>query len=80
MEESSSVEGNDSISQNPQFWKGLFLLAILLNLVAIFTSDLGLDAHVEGAYVETENGWALDWGDVRTEDPQASLSLNHICS
>ena len=72
MEESSSVEGNDSISQNPQFWKGLFLLAILLNLVAIFTSDLGLDAHVEGAYVETENGWALDWGDVRTEDPQAS--------
>ena len=72
MEESSSVEGNDSISQNPQFWKGLFLLAILLNLVAILTSDLGLDAHVEGAYVETENGWALDWGDVRTEDPQAS--------
>nr|MCS5535011.1 hypothetical protein [Candidatus Poseidoniales archaeon] len=76
MEESSPVPESDSFFQQPQFWKGLFLLAIVLNLVAIFTSDLGLDAHVEGAYVETEDGWALDWGDVRTNDPQASDPSN----
>ena len=72
MEEGVSVSNRDSFFQQPQFWKGLFILAIILNLVAIFSSDLGLDAHVEGAYVETEDGWVLDWGDVRTEDPLAS--------
>ena len=54
----------------------MFILASILNVVAIFTSDLGLDAHVEGAYVETDDGWALDWGDVRTEDPLASAPAN----
>ena len=72
MEEGVSVSSRGSFFQQPQFWKGLFILAIVLNLVAIFSSDLGLDAHVEGAYVETEDGWVLDWGDVRTEDPLAS--------
>ena len=72
MEESGASDGDEPLYKQDRFWNGLFILAILLNLVAIFTSDLGLDAHVEGAYVETENGWALDWGDVRTEDPLAS--------
>ena len=72
MEEGVSVSKRDSFFQQPQFWKGLFILAIVLNFVAIFSSDLGLDAHVEGAYVETEDGWVLDWADVRTEDPLAS--------
>ncbi|MDE0574405.1 MAG: hypothetical protein OSB32_02335 [Candidatus Poseidoniales archaeon] len=76
MEEAIAVSDRDSFFQQPQFWKGLFLLAIILNLMAIFTSDLGLDAHVEGAYVETENGWSLNWGDVRTEDPLASDPSN----
>ena len=76
MEESIPVSETNAFFQQPQFWKGLFLLAIVLNLVAIFTSDLGLDAHVEGAYIETEDGWALDWGDVRTDDPQASDPSN----
>ena len=76
MEESIPVFESDSFFQQPQFWKGLFLLAIVLNLVTIFTSDLGLDAHVEGAYIETEDGWALDWGDVRTDDPHASDPSN----
>ena len=72
MEEGYSGSESGSFFQQPQFWKGLFILAIILNMVAIFGSDLGLDAHVEGAYVETEDGWVLDWGDVRTEDPLAS--------
>ena len=58
--------------ETERFWNGLFLLAIVLNVIAICTSELGLDAHVEGGYVESENGWVLDWGDVRTEDPLAS--------
>jgi hypothetical protein len=76
MEEGVVDSGANSFFQQPQFWKGLFIFAIILNIVAIFTSDLGLDAHVEGAYVETEDGWALDWGDVRTEDPLASDPSN----
>ena len=76
MEEGVVDSGANSFFQQPQFWKGLFIFAIILNIVAIFTSDLGLDAHVEGAYVETEDGWALDWGDVRTEDPLASDPAN----
>jgi hypothetical protein len=72
MEESGTSDEDEPLYKQYRFWNGLFILAIILNLVAIFTSDLGLDAHVEGGYVETENGWALDWGDVRTEDPLAS--------
>ena len=72
MEESGTSDEDEPLYKQYRFWNGLFILAIILNLAAIFTSDLGLDAHLEGAYVETENGWALDWGDVRTEDPLAS--------
>jgi len=55
-----------------RFWNGLLIIAIVLTVFAIFSSELGLDSHVKGAYVESENGWVLDWGDVRTEDPLAS--------
>ena len=72
MDASATSAESDSLYNTERFWHGLFLLAITLNLVAILSSDLGLDAHVESAYVETENGWALDWGDVRTQDPLAS--------
>ena len=63
---------NRPFYSHPLFWKGLFLIAIILNGYAILNSDLGLDSHVKGAYVESENGWVLDWGDTRTEDPLAS--------
>ena len=72
MDEESTSAESASLYNPKRFWHRLFLLAIILNLAAIFSSDLGLDAHVEGAYVETENGWELDWGDVRTDDPLAS--------
>ena len=69
--EEGQSEGGALYAQ-PRFWHGLFVVAIILNAYAIFISDLGLDKHVEGAYVETEDGWVLDWGDTRTEDPLAS--------
>ncbi len=72
MDDAETSIESTSLYNQERFWHGLFLLAIILNLVAIFSSDLGLDAHVEGAYIETENGLELDWGDVRTEDPLAS--------
>ena len=72
MAEPETDEENVSFYSHPQFWQALFVMAIVLNVFAIVASDLGLDAHVEGAYIETENGWALDWGDTRTEDPDAS--------
>ena len=70
-EEDSRQEGEVFYAQ-PRFWQGLFVIAILLNVYVVLNSDLGLDSHVEGAYVETEEGWVLDWGDTRTEDPLAS--------
>lgn len=76
MEEAATSDESKPLYSQARFWNGLFLLAIIVNLMAIFTSDLGLDAHVEGAYIETENGWALDWGDVRTEDPLASNPMD----
>ena len=72
MAEPETDEENVSFYSHPQFWQALFVMAIVLNVFAIVASDLGLDAHVEGAYIETENGWALDWGDTRTEDSDAS--------
>ena len=57
MEESGASDEDEPLYKKYRFWNGLFILAIILNLVAIFASDLGLDAHVEGAYVEIENGW-----------------------
>ena len=57
---------------NDRFWIGLLATAILLNLFAIYNSDLGLDVHVKSAYVETDGGYVLDWGDTRQADPDAS--------
>ena len=70
-EAEASTKGSPLYSQE-RFWNALLVFAIVLNVFAIFSSELGLDAHVENAYVESENGWILDWGDVRTEDPLAS--------
>tara|TARA_Y100000766_G_scaffold197308_1_gene169729 strand:+ start:1448 stop:2875 length:1428 start_codon:yes stop_codon:yes gene_type:complete len=58
--------------KNDRFWIGLFAFAIILNLFAIYNSDLGLDVHVKSAYVEEEEGYVLDWGDTRQSDPDAS--------
>ncbi|SVC84868.1 uncharacterized protein METZ01_LOCUS337722, partial [marine metagenome] len=55
-----------------RFWQGILLLAVLLNIYALVTSDLGLDTHQKMAYVEVEGGYALDWGDIRLENPNAS--------
>ena len=57
---------------NGRFWIGLLAFAVLLNLLAVYNSDLGLDVHVKSAYVETEDGYVLDWGDTRQSDPNAS--------
>jgi len=55
-----------------RFWQGILILAILLNIYALATSDFGLDTHQKMAYVEVEGGYALDWGDVRLDNPNAS--------
>ena len=72
MGEEESLPEDGPFYEQPRFWQGLFVVAIILNVYVILNSDLGLDAHVEGAYVQTEDGWVLDWGDTRTEDPLAS--------
>ena len=45
-------------------WKGLLVLGLLLNIVACFSSDLGLDTHVKMA-VDADGG--LPWGDLRPD-------------
>ena len=72
MDEAVALTEDTPLYSQERFWNGLLIIAIVLTVFAIFSSELGLDAHVEGAYVESENGWVLDWGDVRTEDPLAS--------
>ena len=57
---------------NDRFWIGLLAVAVLLNLLAVYNSALGLDVHVKSAYVETEDGYVLDWGDTRQSNPDAS--------
>ncbi len=57
---------------NDRFWIGLLAVAVLLNLLAVYNSDLGLDVHVKSAYVETDDGYVLDWGDTRQSNPDAS--------
>lgn len=54
------------------FWKSVLFLGIILNLLALIVSDNGLDYHVKSAYVEVEEGYSLDWGDVRLDNPNAS--------
>jgi hypothetical protein len=50
--------------EDDRFWQKLLILGILLNILACFTSDLGLDTHVK--MVVDEDG-ALPWGDLRPE-------------
>ena len=50
--------------EDDRFWQKLLILGILLNILACFTSDLGLDTHVKMAV--DEDG-ALPWGDLRPE-------------
>ena len=57
---------------NGRFWIGLLAFAVLLNLLAVYNSDLGLDVHVKSAYVETDDGYVLDCGVTRQSDPEAS--------
>jgi hypothetical protein len=72
MDDKQSLPRGDAFYEHPRFWQAMLVIAIMLNVYVILNSELGLDAHVEGAYVESENGWVLDWGDTRTEDPLAS--------
>ena len=72
MGDKQSQPREGALFEHPRFWQAMLVTAIMLNLYVILNSDLGLDAHVEGAYVESDNGWVLDWGDTRTEDPLAS--------
>jgi hypothetical protein len=72
MDKAVALTEDTPLYSQERFWNGLLIIAIVLTVFAIFSSELGLDAHVKGAYVESENGWVLDWGDVRTEDPLAS--------
>ncbi len=61
--------------EDNRFWKALLLLGIILHVIASFTSDLGLDAHIHSTYVTVEEGTgeaSLDWGHTRTVDPKAS--------
>ena len=55
-----------------RFWKLLILFALFVNLIAVIGSENGLDTHVKDAYVEVDDGYALDWGDTRLDDPLAS--------
>ncbi len=72
MDKAVALTEDTPLYSQERFWNGLLIIAIVLTVFAIFSSELGLDTHVKGAYVESENGWVLDWGDVRTEDPLAS--------
>ena len=49
MAEPETDGENVSFYSHPQFRQALFVIAIIVNVFAIETSDLGLDAHVEGA-------------------------------
>ena len=50
--------------EDGRFWQKLLILGVLLNIIACFASDLGLDTHVKMAV--DEDG-ALPWGDLRPE-------------
>ena len=50
--------------EDDRFWQKLLIIGVLLNILACFTSDLGLDTHAKMAV--DEDG-ALPWGDLRPE-------------
>lgn len=55
--------------EDDRFWKTLLIIGILLNILVVFTSELGLDTHVRMA--ADEEG-VLAWGSTRPEVPTAS--------
>jgi len=59
-------------ARSDRFWKSVLILGILLNVAALFTSELGLDTHVHLAYESSEDGFSLPWGETRPDDPLAS--------
>ena len=56
------------------FWKRLLILGIFLNIIVLFTSDLGLDTHVRLASDESTGD--LPWGSTRPIDSMASDPAN----
>ncbi|HIG03220.1 MAG TPA: hypothetical protein EYQ53_02395, partial [Candidatus Poseidoniales archaeon] len=56
------------------FWKRLLILGIFLNIVVLFTSDLGLDTHVRLASDQSTGD--LPWGSTRPIDSMASDPAN----
>ena len=74
MGDKESQPEDGGLYSHPRFWQGLLILAIFLNVYVILNSDLGLDAHVEGAYVETDEGWVLDWGRYSNRGPTSLQS------
>ena len=58
-----------------QYWIGLLLLGIFLNVLVVFTSNLGLDTHVHmarGVEEEITGEARLPWGHTRPIDSMAS--------
>ena len=63
---------NNSLNQ---YWIGLLLLGIFLNVLVVFTSNLGLDTHVHmarGVEEEITGEARLPWGHTRPIDSMAS--------
>ncbi len=54
-----------------RFWWSLLIIGCLLSLIAIVSSDIGLDTHIRMNAANSEDG-SLQWGHTRTVDPLAS--------
>lgn len=54
-----------------RFWWSLLILGCLLSIIAIGTSNLGLDTHLRMNAANSDDG-SLQWGHTRTVDPLAS--------
>jgi hypothetical protein len=54
-----------------RFWWSLLLIGCLLSIIAIGTSNLGLDTHIRMNAANSDDG-SLQWGHTRTVDPLAS--------
>ena len=66
---------SSSFSQSNQFWTGLLFLGIFLNVLVVFTSNLGLDTHVHMARAAEEDRTGdamLPWGHTRPIDSMSS--------
>ena len=58
-----------------RFWWSLLIIGCLLSLIAITSSDLGLDTHIRMNAANSDDG-VLEWGHTRTVDPLASNPEN----